>query len=105
MLDDSESHSDDVIRVAVCATFKSFMTCAPKDAYRGTMIDYTLDQLFIHLDDSDPNIQKSIFDVITHIAEHVDAALVLKKAKDNIQSHRTPVMCDTVIRAVNKLVK
>jgi hypothetical protein len=24
---------------------------------RGTMIDYTLDQLFIHLDDPDPKIQ------------------------------------------------
>jgi dynein assembly factor 5 len=97
--------SDDVIRMAICTTFKSFMTCAPKDAYRGTMIGYTLDQLFIHLDDSDPKIQKCVFDVITHIAEHVDPTLVLKKAHDNIQSHRTPVMCETIIRVVKQLAK
>ena len=95
--------SDDIIRMAVCDTFKSFMLCAPKEIYRGTMITYTLDQLFIHLDDPDPKIQKCIFDVLLHIAEHVDGALVLKKANANIQSHRTPVMCETVIRAVKKL--
>jgi hypothetical protein len=95
--------SDDVIRVAVCDTFKSFMLCAPKEVYRGTMITYSLDQLFIHLDDPDPKIQKSIFDVLLHIAEHVDAPLVLKKAQDNVQSHRSPVMCETVIRAVKKI--
>mmetsp|Transcript_32280 Transcript_32280/g.60136 ORF Transcript_32280/g.60136 Transcript_32280/m.60136 type:complete len:1050 (+) Transcript_32280:61-3210(+) len=95
--------SDDTIRVAICDTFKSFMLCAPKEVYRGTMITYTLDQLFIHLDDPDPKIQKCIFDVLLHIAEHVDAPLVLKKANANVQSHRSPVMCETVIRAVKKL--
>lgn len=95
--------SDDVIRMAVCDTFKVFMLCAPKEVYGGTMLTYTLDQLFIHLDDPDPKIQKSIFDVLVHIAEHVDSKLVLKKANANIQSHRTPVMCETVISAVKKL--
>ena len=95
--------SDDVIRIAVCDTFKHFMLCAPKTVYGGTMITYTLDQLFIHLDDPDPKIQKSIFDVLVHIAEYVDSGLVLKKANGNIQSHRTPIMCETVIRAIKKL--
>ena len=46
-LDDS---SDDV-RYAVCKTFRSFFGAAPATAFRGTCIDYTLDQLFVHLDD------------------------------------------------------
>jgi dynein assembly factor 5 len=95
--------SDDVIRMAVCDTFKPFILCAPKDVYRGTMLAYTLDQLFIHLDDPDPKIQKCIFDVLVHIAEHIDSSTVLKKANANVQSHRTPIMCETVIRAVKKL--
>ena len=95
--------SDDIIRMAVCDTFKPFMLCAPKEVYRGTMITYTLDQLFIHLDDPDPKIQKCIFDVLLHIAEHVDTPLVLKKANANVQTHRSPVMCEAVIRAVSKL--
>lgn len=92
-LDDS---SDDV-RVAICTTLDKFLLCGvSKNCYTGTLIDYILDQLFIHLDDPNPNIQQAVFNTIV-TASNVDKGLVIKKAESNRLSHRSPVLCDKVI--------
>ena len=57
-LDDSV----DEIRKISCGMLKSFLLCASPECYRGTMIDYTLDQLFVHLDDPDASIQAAVYD-------------------------------------------
>lgn len=49
--------SNDTVRKAACQTFTTFLKAAPKEHFRGTIIDYTLDCLFVHLDDSEPDIQ------------------------------------------------
>jgi dynein assembly factor 5, axonemal len=49
--------SSDKVRIAVCSCFLSFLKAAPPSAFHGTTIDYTLDQLLVHLDDVDPAIQ------------------------------------------------
>jgi hypothetical protein len=49
--------SSDLVRFAVCGCFLSFLRSAPPSAFAGTTIDYTLDQLLVHLDDVDPAIQ------------------------------------------------
>lgn len=49
--------SNDTVRKAACQTFITFLQAAPKEHFRGTIIDYSLDCLFVHLDDSDPDIQ------------------------------------------------
>ena len=92
--------SNDDVRIAVCATLVMFLQCAATTAcYRGTMIDYTLDQLFIHLDDPDDNIQENIEIVIIQ-ASKIDKDLVEKKAERNRTTHRTPMMCDRILAEV-----
>eukprot|EP01034_Spumella_vulgaris_P021360 gene21362-27390_t len=91
-LDDS---ADDV-RIAICGTMTMFLQCAPTSSYSGTTLDYTLDQLFIHLDDPDPAVQNALFGVITTAAA-LDKALVLKKANANRVNHRSPVLCDRLV--------
>lgn len=49
--------SNDSVRIAICGTLAAFFLCAPPADYSGTLIDYSLDQLFIHLDDSNAAIQ------------------------------------------------
>jgi hypothetical protein len=49
--------SNDIVRRAACQTFKTFLRAAPKEHFQGTIIDYTLDCLFVHLDDAEPEIQ------------------------------------------------
>lgn len=49
--------SNDTVRKAACQTFKTFLRSAPKEHFKGTIIDYTLDCLFVHLDDSELEIQ------------------------------------------------
>ena len=60
------------------------------------MIDYTLDQLFIHLDDPQPDMQHIVYGVIVTCAR-IDRSWLLKKAGMNRGSHRTPDMCDKII--------
>lgn len=52
--------SNDTVRKAACQTFSTFLRAAPKEHFKGTIIDYTLDCLFVHLDDADPSIQVSL---------------------------------------------
>jgi dynein assembly factor 5 len=95
-LDDS---SDDV-RYAVCKAFKSFFGSAPVTAFRGTCIDYTLDQLFVHLDDMDEGIQSKFFEVII-AALPIDAPKVIKKANSMRNAHRSPHYIDQIVAAAS----
>lgn len=87
--------SSDSVRIAICGTLNMFLQCAPRPSYSGTTIDYTLDQLFIHLDDPDPAVQQAVCQVIV-TASTLDKELVLKKAVSNRANHRSPDMCDKI---------
>ena len=68
---------------------------SPKAYYQGTLIDYTLDQLFIHLDDPSPLIQQEIFTTIVSLKDVVSSIdMILKKVDINMQTHRSPVYCE-----------
>jgi len=90
----------DQVRLCVCGTLEDFLQCGAPTLFKGTMIDYTLDQLFIHLDDGDAAIQEAVLKVVVQAAK-VDKALVEKKADLNRLNHRTPVMCDKVQAALD----
>ena len=97
-LDDSV----DDIRKSSCGMLKSFLLCAAPECYRGTMIDYTLDQLFVHLDDPDAEIQAAVAEVIIAAAQ-IDKALVEKKAQSAKLSHRKPAMSIAILEALEKV--
>ena len=89
--------SNDYIRISICDTIIMFLQCAVnKHCYSGTTIDYILDQLFIHLDDSNPDMQQAVLRTIIQ-ASKLDKTLVIKKAENNRMCHRTPIMCDKVL--------
>ena len=73
------------------------MAAASPGAYSGTALDYTLDQLFIHLDDPDPAIQAVVYDVV-RVGAALNKDLVWKKAHENLATHRTTTMCDRLIK-------
>eukprot|EP00597_Dinobryon_sp_UTEXLB2267_P018080 CAMPEP_0201114058 /NCGR_PEP_ID=MMETSP0812-20130820/78180_1 /ASSEMBLY_ACC=CAM_ASM_000668 /TAXON_ID=98059 /ORGANISM="Dinobryon sp., Strain UTEXLB2267" /LENGTH=977 /DNA_ID=CAMNT_0047377649 /DNA_START=1245 /DNA_END=4175 /DNA_ORIENTATION=+ len=89
--------SNDAVRISVCGTLQMFLQCAHKSCFTGTVIDYMLDQLFIHLDDPDPNIQQAVYPVIVVAANAVDKALVLRKAESSKSSHRSSALCNRLI--------
>jgi dynein assembly factor 5 len=91
-LDDSNDH----VRINVCNALEHFCQCAPRNAYTSTCIDYTLDQLFIHLDDVNPAIQDAVYRVIIMYGTHLDKARVLKKAESNIATMRSPFLCQKI---------
>jgi hypothetical protein len=73
-----------------------FLKCAPSAHFSGTTLDYTLDQLFIHLDDPEHSVQKAVSQVIV-VAASIDKGLVIKKARLARSNHRTPAMCDAIL--------
>lgn len=91
-LDDS---SDDV-RIAVCQTLVAFFAAAPAKAYHGTCIDYSLDQLFVHLDDTDSKMQAAVNSVIQATIP-IDSTRVVKKATDCRMAHRSTTYLDALI--------
>jgi hypothetical protein len=89
--------SNDQVRVAICGALVMFFQCAAHPrCFSSTTIDYTLDQLFIHLDDPDPKIQQAVLQAIVQCATSLDREAVLRKAEKNRTCHRTPAMCDRV---------
>lgn len=63
-----------------------------------TTIEYMLDQYFVHLEDTDSNIQEAVFKVIIEIL-HISPETVLKKAQDKLISNRSSAMLERVIAA------
>ncbi|KAG7393600.1 HEAT repeat-containing protein 2 [Phytophthora pseudosyringae] len=88
--------SNDTVRKAACQTFTTFLKAAPKEHFRGTIIDYTLDCLFVHLDDSEPDIQEAVFEVLKETVA-VDAPRLAKKAEENRTRHQSPRYCDQLL--------
>ena len=80
--------SSDQVRLAIFTTLESFFQCAPKENYNSTLLDYSLDQLFVHLDDRDSNIQEGALSVIKVISEHCSRELVMRKADSAKHTHR-----------------
>ena len=73
--------SSDTVRRSVCLAMKGFLLAAPPQHFLGTTLDYTLDCLFVHLDDPDPVMQEAVLGVIATAAT-IDGALVKKKAAE-----------------------
>ncbi|KAE9037934.1 hypothetical protein PR003_g6197 [Phytophthora rubi] len=88
--------SNDTVRKAACQTFATFLKAAPKEHFQGTIIDYTLDCLFVHLDDSEPDIQEAVFEVLKE-TKTIDAPRLAKKAEENRTRHQSPRYCDQLL--------
>ena len=93
--------SNDEVRIQSCRALGAFMSASSEGAFSGTALDYTLDQLFIHLDDPDPTIQAVVYEVIM-IGAQLNKDLVWKKAHNNKTAHRTTNMCDLIIKEIQK---
>lgn len=87
--------SSDSVRAAACGMLESFFQCAPPNCYSTTTLDYSLDQLFIHLDDTSRIIQEAVYRVII-AASALNKELVLKKCDKSRATHRSTAMCDKV---------
>ena len=61
-----------------------------------TTLEYSLDQLFIHLDDTLPDMQHAVYKVILVISR-INKDLVIQKASLNKESHRSPDLCNKII--------
>ncbi|TDH64770.1 uncharacterized protein CCR75_001536 [Bremia lactucae] len=88
--------SNDTVRRAACETFFTLLKAAPREHFRGTIIDYMLDCLFVHLDDTEPFIQEAVLKILQEIVA-IDALQLAKKAKENRSRHQSSRFCDHLL--------
>lgn len=97
-LDDSH----DEVRIASCVMLNKFLLCGVnQNCYQGTIIDYILDQLFIHLDDTNVEVQEAVLSSILTAAT-INKKLVITKCELNRLSHRTTVYCDRILQKLQE---
>jgi len=87
-LDDSNER----VRFASCDALLHFLTSAPSKNYKGTAIEYMVENLFLHLDDPNPVFREKVYTVLaTTIA--VDSNAVISNAKKSLSSHHIKDLC------------
>ena len=91
--------SSDEVRKSVSQCFIPFFHCGPPQSFAGGILDYTLDQLVIHLDDPDPIIQKEVSGVVKE-ASKLDCGLVRKKLTGARDGHRSSRVCDELLAII-----
>lgn len=99
--------SDDRIRLAVCVAMLDFVRLAAKSfSAGGTALEYTLEQLLVHLDDASPAIQHSVFNVLQALVKAVACAktdYVAAKIANIRASHRNPAFCNQLLSLLETL--
>lgn len=100
--------SNDDVRECCIKAMGTFMSASLPGAFSGTSLDYTLDQLFVHLDDGNEVIQNACAQALLVAAALPGSPgsgtvvtckeLVARKAKDQRGSHRSPARCDALLR-------
>jgi len=84
------------VRFASCDALRNFLRCAPAANYRGTAIEYMVENLFVHLDDPNPGLQEKVYAALV-AAVSVDPAVVAKNAEASIFSHRHSKYCKKLL--------
>ncbi|CDW75974.1 heat repeat-containing protein 2 [Stylonychia lemnae] len=98
-LDDSQ----DSIRIETANTFKVFFTYLP-DPWSSSLYEYTVKNIFIHLDDQNQEIQTAIMRVL-ELAARVQTDKFLEIANDQMQKFSHPVLCKNLIEYVKETYK
>ena len=91
--------SSDEVRISVCTCFIHFFHCTSPVSFAGGILDYTLDQLMIHLDDPDATIQNEVSKVVKE-ASIIDRDLVIKKLTGARDGHRSSRVCDDLLKSI-----
>ena len=91
--------SDDEVRIQSCRAIAHFMASSGKGAYSGTALEYTIEQLLIHLDDPDRAVQQVVFEALMVSAKLGEEAAVClgKKTHQALSSHRDGSWCSKIL--------
>eukprot|EP00927_Polykrikos_kofoidii_P048306 TRINITY_DN42531_c0_g1_i1.p1 TRINITY_DN42531_c0_g1~~TRINITY_DN42531_c0_g1_i1.p1 ORF type:complete len:980 (-),score=178.02 TRINITY_DN42531_c0_g1_i1:255-2915(-) len=95
--------SNDKIRTAVCDALSVFFKCLPP-AWSRSLFEYILRNLFVHLDDPNPEIQRGIY-VALEAAVHQDYATFLTEARAAAGKSAHPRLCEELVRLAESLEK
>jgi len=78
--------SNDEVRMSVCQTLSAFFFAPNISFWQGTPLNYTLECLFVHLDDKDSKIQESVYNCLTN-ASKLNKSLLARMASSRIEHH------------------
>ncbi|TNV72368.1 hypothetical protein FGO68_gene7948 [Halteria grandinella] len=98
-LDDSQ----DGIRIATAETFQVFFRALP-DPWSSSLYEYTVKNIFIHLDDSNPEIQKAIREVLV-AAARIQRDKFYEIAEEQVHKFQHPSQVKALIEQVQASYK
>jgi len=96
-LDDSH----DEIRTVVCGALVTFFKCLPPNWSR-SLYEYILKSLFVHLDDPNPDLQRSMHAVL-ETAVHQDCVVFAQEARAAVSKSAHPRICEELLRLADSL--
>jgi hypothetical protein len=95
--------ADDNVRIVSCGALVNLLKVSPDDFRRaGTPVDYITDAAFIHLDDTKPDVQQAVFQIMEFLVsvDGIKKDSLLAKAQAQRSRHRAPDYCDKIINAL-----
>ena len=98
-LDDSQ----DGIRIATAETFQVFFRRLP-DPWSSSLYEYSVKNIFIHLDDSNPEIQKAIREVLVQAAR-IQREKFFEIAEEQLHKFQHPSQVKSLIETVHQTYK
>lgn len=93
--------SNDEVRLGICQALQHFWLAPIGDAFHATAIEYMLDCLLVHMDDTNKQIQESVLSVLIALTE-IQRSMVMKKASVAREQHRSPYFCDQLLSEAEK---
>lgn len=91
--------SNDQVRIAACTMLKSFAGTASPGDMRGGPVEYIVDCLLVHLDDTDRAIQEAALGALVAFGK-VDLAYTLRSAAEAKTKHRVTEFVDRLVKAL-----
>merc|ERR1712137_491790 len=93
--------SNDKIRVVVCDALRTFFECLPKNWSR-SLFEYMLKTLFVHLDDTNTEIQRGVYTAL-ETAMSQDAATFVREAQAAAAKSVHSRQCENLARQAMSL--
>jgi len=93
--------SNDKIRVVVCDALRTFFECLPSNWSR-SIFEYILKTLFVHLDDTNTEIQRGVYTALES-AMSKDAATFVREAQASAAKSVHSRQCENLARQAMSL--
>lgn len=94
--------SNDAVRIVCCACISAFVDATIANELRGVPLEYMIDQMLIHLDDTEAVVQDAVLSTLQALAK-VDVGYARRKTSEALPKHRNPTYSRKLLDYIDSL--